>query len=166
MISSFIPPTYAILFDDADNGGRAVWDDSREEWSIPELKFEVHGPRERPLTKNSTARPETKYSQQKQASDPTNPRWFNQDVVDLDVIMPTKSTYDVEDPNTIRKISAILCSDISDRAMLRRARRRRGNDEKYFSTKEVKTKSKLKSLKDTKKDRKGRRSKVAVSTAS
>jgi len=167
VISSFIPPAYAILFDDAENGGRAVWDDSREEWSIPELTFEVDGPSERPLTKNSTTRPETKYSQQKQTSDPANPRWFNQDVVALDVIMPNKSTMDVEDPNTIRKISAILSMDISDRALLRRARRRRNNDEKYFST-STSVKSKLKSLKEQKKDKKGgRKSKSkAASSAS
>ncbi|EJK76654.1 hypothetical protein THAOC_01574 [Thalassiosira oceanica] len=166
VISAFIPPAYAILFDDAEDGGRAVWDDSREAWTIPSLTFEVDGPGGRHLTKTSTTRPETKYSQQKQKSDPTNPRWFNQDVVALDVIMPTKSTCDVEDPNTIRKISAILSSDISDRALLRRARRRRSNDEKYFSTTSSKTKSKLKSLKENKKDRKGRKSKAPASAAS
>jgi len=113
VISKFIPPKYALLYDDVANGGRAVWDEAEERWKIPPLKIderEIEFIRE---DRRSHHRPETDYARQRRLVDP-NPRWRTEDVVDLEITMPTRSTPHRDDPNTVGKIRAILAMDLED----------------------------------------------------
>lgn len=107
---------YALLYDDVENGGRAVWDDSRETWKIPPLKQQGGGGDiiiERSMTSQSRHRPETEFARRRKVSD-SNPRWRTKDIVDLDIAMPTRSTPNQDDPNTMNKIRAILAMDLNE----------------------------------------------------
>lgn len=113
VISKFIPPKYALLYDDVANGGRAVWDEAEERWKIPPLKIderEIEFIRE---DRRSHHRPETHYARQRRLVDP-NPRWRTEDVVDLEITMPARSTPHRDDPNSVGKIRAILAMDLED----------------------------------------------------
>ncbi|KAL7535976.1 hypothetical protein ACHAXR_006842 [Thalassiosira sp. AJA248-18] len=113
VISNFIPPRYAMLYDDVENGGRAVWDETKECWKIPELKLQQGQIKERLMTKQSLHRPESDYARRRKMVDP-NPRYHTQDIVELDIAMPARSTPAYDDPNTESKIAAILAMDIND----------------------------------------------------
>ena len=107
---------YALLYDDVENGGRAVWDEGKQTWSIPALKHqrgEQHLLEERPMTSQSLHRPETDYARRRRMVDP-NPRWRTDNIVDLEMSMPARSTPACDDPNTLSKIRAILAMDIND----------------------------------------------------
>jgi kinesin family protein 3/17 len=116
--SSPLPFTlqYALLYDDVENGGRAVWNETEETWSIPRLVIQdgdINTIRERSMTSQSIHRPEIEYARQRRLVDP-NPRWRTENVVDLERIMPTPSTPNRDDPNTLSKIRAILAMDLKD----------------------------------------------------
>ncbi len=105
---------YALLYDDVENGGRAVWDESKETWKIPPLKHQSRGDIiERSMTRQSHRRPETEFARQRKVSD-SNPRWRTEDVVDLDIVMPTKRAHNQGDANTMNKIRAILAMDLNE----------------------------------------------------
>jgi hypothetical protein len=104
------------LYDDVENGGRAVWDEAEERWKIPGLKIEggdMDVTRERSMTSQSLHRPETEYARQRRLVDP-NPRWRTEDVVDMEIMMPARTTPHRDDPNTVGKIRAILSMDPED----------------------------------------------------
>jgi hypothetical protein len=65
------------------------------------------------MTRQSHHRPETEYARRRKVTDP-NPRWRTEDVVDLDIAMPTRSTPNQDDPNTMSKIRAILAMDLDE----------------------------------------------------
>ena len=65
------------------------------------------------MTSQSIHRPEIEYARQRRLVDP-NPRWRTENVVDLERIMPTPSTPNRDDPNTLSKIRAILAMDLKD----------------------------------------------------
>ena len=45
----------------------------------------------------------------------SNPRWRNEDIVDLDLVIPVrKSPADKDDPNTVDAIGAILAMSMDD----------------------------------------------------
>ena len=96
---------YALLYDSVENGGRAVWDEAQERWKIPDLKHDGGGQQlvERRMTNQSVHRPETEYARRRKLVDP-NPRWHTEDIVDLDLVMPNRSTPNPGDPNTTSKI--------------------------------------------------------------
>ncbi|KAL7552959.1 hypothetical protein ACHAWF_018456 [Thalassiosira exigua] len=106
VISNFIPPRYALLYDDVENGGRAVWDESTETWKIPPLLHQ--GVRTRGLH-----RPETDYARRRKPVDP-NPRYHTDDIVVLPLAMPPRSTPNSDDANTIHKITSILEMDLNN----------------------------------------------------
>jgi len=65
------------------------------------------------MTRHSLHRPETDYARQRRNED-SNPRWRTEDVVDLEITMPARSTPHRDDPNTVGKIRAILAMDLED----------------------------------------------------
>mmetsp|Transcript_18809 Transcript_18809/g.45183 ORF Transcript_18809/g.45183 Transcript_18809/m.45183 type:complete len:121 (+) Transcript_18809:494-856(+) len=65
------------------------------------------------MTSQSLHRPETDYARRRRMVDP-NPRWRTENIVDLDISMPERSTPTYDDPNTISKIRAILAMDLND----------------------------------------------------
>ena len=67
--------------------------------------------RERSMTSQSHHRPETDYARQRRLVDP-NPRWRTEDIVDLEIMMPARTTPHRDDPNTVGKIRAILAMDL------------------------------------------------------
>lgn len=104
------------MYDDVENGGRAVWDEAEERWKIPGLKIkggDMDIMRERSMTSKSLRRPETDYARQRRLVDP-NPRWRTEDVVDLEIMMPARTTPHRDDPNTVGKIRAIIAMDMED----------------------------------------------------
>jgi len=97
IISSFIPPKYALLYDAVENGGRAVYDESREAWSIPDLKTQRMHPvkeRRRIITNG-------------------NKKEFA-NVIETDIHIPKRSTPDPDDPNTPEIIASILSMDLNE----------------------------------------------------
>lgn len=82
---------YALLYDAVENGGRAVYDESRESWTIPGIQ--THG----------------SHSIQDRRRRPPKPLF-----VDLDIEMPTRTTSDPDDPNTMQRIASILAMDLND----------------------------------------------------
>ena len=93
-----------------------MWDEAEERWRIPALKIEgrdLDVMRERSMTSQSLHRPETDYARQRRLVD-TNPRWRTEDVVDLEIIMPARTTPHRDDPNTVGKIRAILAMDLEE----------------------------------------------------
>jgi myosin heavy subunit len=87
---SFLASKYALLYDAVENGGRAVYDEAREAWTIPGIKTHNGGLRDR--------RQSMKMSE----------------YVELDIEMPVKTTLDIDNPNTLDKISSILTMDLND----------------------------------------------------
>jgi hypothetical protein len=65
------------------------------------------------MTEQSLHRPESEYARQRRTVDP-NPRWRTEDIVDLEIMMPHRSTPDQDDPNTLDKIKSILAMDLND----------------------------------------------------
>ena len=110
----FLTLKYALLYDDVENGGRAVWDESKETWNIPPLKQQSRGVIiERSMTRQSHHRPETEFARRRKVTD-SNPRWRTEDIVDLDIAMPTKRAPKQDDANTMTKIRAILAMDLNE----------------------------------------------------
>ena len=109
VIDSVIPPHIALLYDDADLGGRAVYDEAQESWTIPGLS--TRGCKQ--FRERSARRPETHFSKQIQMVD-ANIRWRREDIVDLDLVMPERNTPARDDPNTPAKIAVILAMDMGD----------------------------------------------------
>lgn len=87
---SFLASKYALLYDAVENGGRAVYDEVTEAWTIPGIKTHCGGLRDR--------RRSMKMSE----------------YVELDIEMPVKTTLDIDNPNTLDKISSILTMDLNN----------------------------------------------------
>lgn len=150
---------YALLYDDVENGGRAVWDESRETWKIPPLKLQGGGDIiESIMTMQSHHRPETEFARRRKVSD-ANPRWRSEDIVDLDIAMPTRSTPDQGDPNTLKKIRDILVMDLnepirktsSSSGSIRKSSSAKRRESKYLSVSDNAGKAKSKSANETSK---------------
>ena len=90
-----------------------MWDETRETWTIPSMKTSGSTLRERRVSIQGMRRPETEYGRQRKMVDP-NLRWHNEDIIDLDITMPARSTPNNQDPNTAPKIASILALDLSD----------------------------------------------------
>jgi hypothetical protein len=91
-----------------------VWDEAEERWKIPSLEIkggEIEAIRERSMTRQSLHRPETDYARQRRDVD-SNPRWRTENVVDLEMTVPARSTPHRDDPNTVKKIRTILAMDL------------------------------------------------------
>ena len=102
------------MYDDVQNGGRAVYDEIREKWTIPDLKpNNFRTIRDRTRSTNGLSRPKSEFTECRRMVDP-NIRWRSRDILDLDIIMPTRSTGYFDDPNTPERIAAILALDLSD----------------------------------------------------
>lgn len=136
------------MYDDIDNGGRAIWDDSEEKWKIPGLTYDDDNgqPRDRRMTKQSLHRPESDYARQRKLDDP-NPRWHSEDIVDLDLVMPTRSK--TNQGNTTSKIQAILAMDVNANPT-KTTRRLKQREEKYFTATDKKKKSSRRKTKSPK----------------
>ena len=125
---------YALLYDDVDQGGRAVWDEAREAWTIPGLNTR-RGNRLR--ERQASGRPETEFSREMKMVD-SNPRWRSEDIVDLDLVMPVqKAPAARDDPNTIDAIAAILAIGMDDKVDELPLNEIRKNRQKKFLKAEV-----------------------------
>lgn len=81
------------MYDSVDNGGRAIYNESTGAWTIPGIKTT------------------TGYSVRDRRS-LTDTRL--QEFVELDIEMPRRTTPDIDDPNTLQRIRAILAMDLND----------------------------------------------------
>ncbi|KAL7471362.1 hypothetical protein ACHAXS_011641 [Conticribra weissflogii] len=111
IISSFIPPKYALLYDDAEKGGIAVWDELGESWTIPKVKSGTGKIRERRVSAKGLRRPETENSRRRKKVD-SNLRWHNHNPVALDIDLPPRKI----DDNSSKKVASILSMDINHKA--------------------------------------------------
>merc|ERR1712194_70489 len=154
IISNFIPPKYALLYDSVENGGRAVWDECQETWKIPGLKHQGSTLKERSMSKNSLHRPETDYARRRKMIDP-NPRFHTDNIVELDLTLPAKSTPTYDDPNTPSKIAAILAMDLNESPARPSSTKHRENQ--YFSVNDnLSKKSKSKKSKSKQRESKSK----------
>lgn len=135
-----------------------MYDETKEQWVIPELRHREGQIKERGMTNSSLHRPESEYARRRQKVD-SNPRWHTQDIVELDIVMPERSTPADDDPNTPDKIAAILAMDLD--APLRELPSNKNKlvrrEDKYLRVTDGKAK-KPRSRKDHKRDGKSRRS--------
>jgi len=158
IISNFIPPKYALLYDDVENGGRAVWDETQEIWKIPDLKYRGGIMKERSMTKNSLHRPETDYARSRKMVD-SNPRFHIDNIVELEIAMPARSTPDSDDPNTLSKIASILAMDLDDPVKelpSSKTSRLKQREKQYLSVNDGSSKSKSRRKKEKTKSRPSR----------
>jgi len=114
VINNFIPPEEARNFDDVNNGGRAVWQEEQEVWVIPRMDLTGNNLRpQRFSSANGLRRPETEYARHRKQYD-TNPRYKYDNVAQLELDMPDRTTQDYEGPSMISRISPILNADLND----------------------------------------------------
>ena len=101
------------MFDDIKNGGRAVWNDEQEKWSIP--KAECSG---NSITKLSS---KTIQALKHNSMDQKESNKFNrkerqkcENVLTLDLDFPERTTQNYEGPNMTSRVSDILNMSIDD----------------------------------------------------
>ena len=114
IISNFIPPEYARIIDDSDNGGRAVWDEDDEAWFVPKLEFAGNNIQKRKVSTPGLPRPESEYAKCRKKAD-NNPRYRYENIISLDLDIPERSTQRYEGPNTVSKISDMLSMSLDDK---------------------------------------------------
>jgi len=109
IIDNFIPPNFAQMLDSAEVGGRAVWNAEAEEWSIPRLDITGNARRsQRMVSVNGLPRPESEYTRKCRRHD-TNPRYRYDNVIDLELERPDRTTQDYEGPGMAKsQLSDIL----------------------------------------------------------
>lgn len=94
------------------------------------------------MTSQSLHRPETEFARRRKMVDP-NPRWHTENIVDLDIVMPTRSTPQYDDPNTTAKIQAILAMDLNDPVKeLPKSSSAKNRENQFFSVNDGSSKSK------------------------
>ena len=97
VIDNFVPPRYATKFDEESKGGLAEWNESREEWFIPNLDLACNNNpdiiEEIPTAHKEGFRPETQYSKHKKVMDP-DPRWRHDNILQLDLDFPQERITD------------------------------------------------------------------------
>uniref|UniRef100_A0A7S1B9U5 Kinesin-like protein n=1 Tax=Corethron hystrix TaxID=216773 RepID=A0A7S1B9U5_9STRA len=107
VISSFVPPEFAHKLRDVSNGGCAVWNDETGRWTIPRpdpATFHV------PLSLSGlygTFRPETDYARRRRQYD-SNVRYRQDNVLDLELDMPERTTEEYTGPDMITRAMKIL----------------------------------------------------------
>jgi len=110
-----IYPKEAKKFDDIKNGGRAVWNEDEDVWQIPNLHLSGNA-----LAFNDTLglprylmRPETEKAKLMRQTD-QNPRWRQDNIINLQLEKPDRSTFDYDFPKSKNKLLAYLETSISD----------------------------------------------------
>lgn len=112
-----------------------MFDEARETWTIPSIKTQdISTTRQRGQIMKGFRRPETEYAQRRKMVDP-NVRWRTEDIVDLDIEMPARSTLNLGDPNTARKIALILSMDVTDH--MEEPQQKENRQEKLFRLNDV-----------------------------
>lgn len=115
VIDNFIPPEYARMLDSAEVGGRAVWNAETEDWTIPRLDISGNARRsERMVSVSGLPRPESEYARRCRQND-SNPRYRYDNVIDLELERPERTTQDYEGPDVTKsQISDILNMTLFD----------------------------------------------------
>ena len=105
---------YAKLFNSEENGGIAKWDETDENWYIPNINLAANNTISRRLVSEpGLSRPESEYSRRRRQID-KDVRWKNKDVLQLDLQMPEQSTQEYKGPDTVSKVNYILDMDLDE----------------------------------------------------
>jgi kinesin family protein 3/17 len=111
IIQNFIPDTYAKSIEK-----RAAWNDQEDMWLIP--KLDVSGNRvrlNRPMANPKQRRPETEFAKSKRIQGvDTNPRYRSENIVNLDLDMPERTTQDYEGVGASSRVDSILGMNLND----------------------------------------------------
>eukprot|EP01006_Ploeotia_vitrea_P054289 TRINITY_DN67869_c6_g4_i1.p1 TRINITY_DN67869_c6_g4~~TRINITY_DN67869_c6_g4_i1.p1 ORF type:complete len:778 (-),score=48.57 TRINITY_DN67869_c6_g4_i1:607-2940(-) len=87
---------------------RAKWSDVDDCWNIPKLESAGRNMKMlRPITNTQLKRSETEYARQRKQFD-SNPRFRYDNIINLDIDMPEKTTQDFEGPGMVSKVDNIL----------------------------------------------------------
>ena len=102
-------------FDDVKNGGRAVWNEDEQRWEIPRLNLSGNAilMKKRMMNNQGLSRPETEYSRKMRTKD-SNPRYRQDNIINLEIEMPGRSTESYDGSYRNRTICDILDSSIND----------------------------------------------------
>ena len=111
IIQNFIPEDFAKGIEK-----RANWNAEDDAWTIP--KIELSGNRvrlNRPISNPKLKRPETEFAKSKrnQGIDP-NPRYKNENIVNLELDMPERTTQDYEGSGMVSRVDPILGMSLND----------------------------------------------------
>lgn len=94
---------------------RAHWDDEREVWVLERLsdlgKREVAaGNVKRPVSASGQRRPTSEFSKLASAMGDMNPRFKSENILNLELDMPERTTYDYEGPGVDPRVQVDFCA--------------------------------------------------------
>ena len=98
------------MFCDVENGGRARWNDEDDKWIIPRLEF-TDGSVFQNGIKNGyhgMQQPELDYTRTMRKSNPTNLRFRRENVINLGLEMPDRTTQEYDGSGVVSNVSEIL----------------------------------------------------------
>ncbi|MEW5311561.1 MAG: hypothetical protein WDW38_003270 [Sanguina aurantia] len=114
VIEAFIPPeeVQKVM-------KRAHWDDEREVWVLERLsdlgKREVAaGNVKRPVSASGQRRPTSEFSKLASAMGDMNPRFKSENILNLELDMPERTTYDYEGPGVDPRVQAAINAAFAD----------------------------------------------------
>lgn len=103
IMSSFMPEESAKMVEN-----RAQWIDEEDAWIIPKIELAGRPARmARPITSTQLRRSETEYARQRKQFD-SNPRFRYDNIINLDMEMPEKTTQEFEGPGMVSKVDNVL----------------------------------------------------------
>ena len=100
ILTHFVPIEARKYFEANENGGRAVWKEDEEEWWLPRIDLAPYNnlPQQdiERVTTGTRRRPETQFSQKQRQTDPSNFRYRQLNVLDLDLNLGNRQTQDYD----------------------------------------------------------------------
>eukprot|EP00793_Prasinoderma_coloniale_P000109 PRCOL_00005617-RA len=110
VIDAFIPPEEVSKI-----MARAHWDEDSEQWLVQRIDHagNVHRQR-RPMSAANQRRPTSDYAKVANAMGDFNPRYRSENILNLDLDMPERTTYDYEGPGHNPRVQAALNAAFAD----------------------------------------------------
>jgi len=110
VIDNFIPPEEAQKIQK-----RAQWDDEKGEWILQRINYAGNNVRaKRPFSDSGARRPVSEFAKIASAMGDQNPRYKNENIINLDLDMPERTTQDYTGPDN--RTQAVLNSVFSEDA--------------------------------------------------
>jgi kinesin family protein 3/17 len=103
VINNFVPEEECKRIE-----GRARWNDEEDNWVVSHVELAGNRVRvSRPISSAALKRPESEYARQRKQFD-NNPRYRSENIVNLDLDMPERTTQEYEGPGTASRVQQVL----------------------------------------------------------
>lgn len=110
VVDAFIPPEEVNKI-----MSRAQWDEESEQWLVQRIDHAGNVLRQkRPISATSQRRPTSDYAKAADAMGDFNPRYRSENILNLDLDMPERTTYDYEGPGHNPRVQAALNAAFAD----------------------------------------------------